>query len=63
MTYQLSVLTERLRFLQSELGDHIKVLSTEDVSFGGFSQVEITIKSEADVLGVFHAGIRANNNY
>ena len=63
MTYQIPVLTERLRFLQSELGDHIKVLSTDEVSFGGFSQVEITIKNEVDVLNIFHAGIRVNSNY
>jgi len=63
MTYQIPVLTERLRFLQSELGDRIKVLSTDEVSFGGFSQVEITIENEVDVLNIFHAGIRVNSNY
>jgi hypothetical protein len=59
MKYQLSILTERLKPLVNELTDHITILSEQD----GFTRVEITIESMADVLGIFHAGVRCGINY
>ena len=54
MTYQLSVLTERLKYLVKELNDHVTILSED----GEFTTIEITINSMIDVLCVFHAGVR-----
>jgi len=53
MKYKLSVLNERVEFLVKELKEKVSVIEADE----NFTEVEITINEDMDILRVFHAGV------
>jgi hypothetical protein len=56
MKAEIYIQSERLVYLQEELGDQIIVLQEEDVT--GQVKISIELRRDTDLLFIFHSGVR-----
>jgi hypothetical protein len=56
MKAEIYIQSERLVYLQEELGDQIIILKEEDES--GQVKISIELRRDTDLLFIFHSGVR-----
>jgi hypothetical protein len=56
MKAEIYIQSERLVYLQEEIGDQIIVLKEEDES--GQVKISIELRRDTDLLFIFHSGVR-----
>ena len=56
MKAEIYIQSERLVYLQEELGDQIIILKEEDES--GQVRISIELRRDTDLLFIFHSGVR-----
>jgi hypothetical protein len=56
MKAEIYIQSERLVYLQEELGDQIIVLKEEDET--GQVKISIELRRDTDLLFIFHSGVR-----
>jgi hypothetical protein len=56
MKAEIYIQSERLVYLQEELGDQIIVLQEEDET--GQVKISIELRRDTDLLFIFHSGVR-----
>jgi len=56
MKAEIYIQTERLVYLQEQLGDQIIVLKEEDES--GQVKISIELRRDTDLLFIFHSGVK-----
>jgi hypothetical protein len=56
MKAEIYIQSERLVYLQEEIGDQIIILTPEDES--GQVKISIELRRDTDLLFIFHSGVR-----
>jgi hypothetical protein len=56
MKAEIYIQSERLVYLQEEIGDQIIILKEEDES--GQVKISIELRRDTDLLFIFHSGVR-----